>query len=110
MMTENEVLQRIGRLDRERLQLCIRHTWVRPLLSAQGHVFDETDLARLTLITELTEDLGVNDEALPLILNLLDEVNTLRRHMRAVDQALGEQGTEVCAAVLERLRNGPGED
>lgn len=104
MMTETEILGRIGRMSQERLQVCITRAWVRPAQSSAGHVFDETDLARLTLITELSDDLGVNDDALPLILNLLDEVSTLRRRIRELDQALAEQGPDICEAVIARLQ------
>ena len=51
---------------------------------------------------ELTEDLEVNDAAVPLILNLIDEVSGLRRRMRAVDSALGEM-PELRARLIARL-------
>jgi chaperone modulatory protein CbpM len=104
MMTEAEVLLRIDRLSSERLELCVTRAWVRPRLSERGHIFDETDLARLRLIVDLTEDLEVNDAAVPLILDLIDEVGGLRRRIRAVDAALGAEGPSVCQAVIDRLR------
>lgn len=104
MMTERELLDRLGRLSVERLELCVTRAWVRPRQSERGQVFDDTDLARLRLIVELTEDMEVNDEAVPVILTLLDEVSTLRRRMRALDLALRGQGPETCEAVIARLR------
>jgi chaperone modulatory protein CbpM len=44
--------------------------------------FSEVDLARATLIRELRDDFGVNDEGISVILHLLDQVHGLRRSMR----------------------------
>ncbi len=101
MMTETDVLTRIDRLSHDRLTVCVTQSWVRPRLSDHGTVYDETDLARLRLIVELTEDMAVNDEAVPLILNLIDEVSTLRRGMRVLDGALRAEG--VSGGLAERL-------
>ena len=46
--------------------------------------FVETDLARVQLILELRRDLAIDDEAMPLVLSLLDQVYTLRRQLRRV--------------------------
>jgi chaperone modulatory protein CbpM len=43
---------------------------------------DEEDLARIQLIRELQEDLGVNDDAVPIILNLIDQLHQLRFQMK----------------------------
>lgn len=104
MMTEAEILVQIEGLSSERLSIFVAQSWVRPRLTQTGRVFDEIDIARLRLIVELTEDLAVNDEAVPLILNLIDEVSTLRHHMRALDAALGAEDRAVCEAVVTRLQ------
>lgn len=43
---------------------------------------DEEDIERIRLICELKEDLGVNDEAVPIILHLIDQLNHLHRSMK----------------------------
>ena len=103
-MTETEVLTRVQRLSHERLSVFIEQSWVKPMRSDQGPAFDETDVARLSLIVELTEDMAVNDEAVPVILGLLDEVSALRKRMKALDAALSAEGPDVCDAVIGRLR------
>ena len=42
----------------------------------------EIDIARARLIHDLKNHLGVNDEAVPLILDLIDQLHGLRRAMR----------------------------
>jgi chaperone modulatory protein CbpM len=41
-------------------------------------------MARAQLIHDLRHDFGVNDEAVPLILDLIDQVHGLRRLLRDV--------------------------
>lgn len=105
MITETEILTRINRLTQERLTVCIARAWVRPQRSAIEHVFDEADVARLRLIVDLTEDMAVNDDSVPLILNLIDEVSGLRRRMHVVNAALAEtpQLRDTVIAQIERI-------
>ncbi|PRX08382.1 UNVERIFIED_ORG: chaperone modulatory protein CbpM [Martelella mediterranea] len=108
IMTKTQVLERIGRLSAERLEICVTRAWVKPREGERGPAFDETDLARLQFIVELTEDLEVNDDAVPVILGLMDELSTLRRRMRALDEALNVEGEDVREAVIARLRDRAG--
>lgn len=65
----------------EIVELFISEEWVIPS-DQNAKIFDEEDLARISLIMELREELGVNDEALPIILNLLDQLHLLRNRIR----------------------------
>ena len=60
--------------------LCLQETWIAPAYP-DSHEFDDEDLARIKLIAELREEMGVNDEAIPVILHLLDQVHCLRRQL-----------------------------
>jgi len=46
--------------------------------------FSEADLARANLIRDLTQDLGVNDEGVGVILSLVDQVHGLRKALAEV--------------------------
>jgi chaperone modulatory protein CbpM len=50
-----------------------------PRLDRGAWHFSEIDLARVQLIVDLKEDMGVNDEGVPIILDLVDQINGLRR-------------------------------
>ena len=76
------------RLSRSDLECWIRERWVLPLEQDGGFLFDEVDVARIRLIAELRNDLAVNDEAVPLILQLLDQVYELRRTLGELEQAI----------------------
>lgn len=59
------------------LKLIVRQ-WIRPADPAR-HCFDEEDVARIRLITELGGELEVGEAAIPIILDLLDQLHVLRK-------------------------------
>jgi chaperone modulatory protein CbpM len=52
--------------------------------------FRRIDVARAQLIWELRSDMQVNEEALPIVLSLLDQLYDLRRQLRAISEAFAE--------------------
>jgi chaperone modulatory protein CbpM len=59
----------------------IEEGWLLPEREAAA-TFTEVDLARAQLILDLKRDLGVNDEGIGIILDLLDQVHGLRQALR----------------------------
>jgi chaperone modulatory protein CbpM len=76
-----------SRLDQETLDICLEEEWLVPQQAADEPAFSEVDLARAQLIAELKRDLGVNDEGVGVILNLLDQVHSLRKVLADVLQS-----------------------
>jgi chaperone modulatory protein CbpM len=75
-------------LDAPTLNAWIEAEWLVPLASGKTLVFSDADLARARLIQDLKVDLGVNDEGIAIILNLLDQLHGLRclvRDIHAMD-------------------------
>src|SRR5438046_10541451 len=70
----------LTRIDQQLLESWIDAGWVLPQREPELF-FSEVDLARATLIRELKEDFGVNDEGISLILHLLDQIHAMRRSM-----------------------------
>jgi chaperone modulatory protein CbpM len=70
------------------LRLWIEQRWVLPAQREDGFVFDDVDLARARLIRELRVDMMVNEEAIPVVLSLLDQVHALRRTLARVNAAI----------------------
>ena len=79
---------------------------MRPESRAEGYVFHEVDVARVRLIQELRYDLAIDEEALPVVLHLLDQVYALRRRLRQMHDVIATQPDEVRAALLARLDPG----
>lgn len=67
-----EVCEKLG-VEKKFVIHCIREHWVRPNAAGEATLDDE-DLARLRLISELQAVFGVNDEAIPVILHLVDQL------------------------------------
>lgn len=59
----------------------IEEEWVSPADSEQ-QLLDEEDIARIRLIQDLIDDFGVNEEAIPIILHLVDQINVLQNHIK----------------------------
>jgi chaperone modulatory protein CbpM len=63
----------------------VSESWITPA-DPQHQAFDEEDLARIRLIHDLIHTLGVNDEAVPVILHLVDQLNHLHIQLRELDR------------------------
>jgi chaperone modulatory protein CbpM len=65
--------------------------------------FQEIDVARLRLIVELRHDLEIEEQALPVVLSLVDQIYDMRRRMLRLNEALAEVPAEVRAALVAKL-------
>ena len=92
IISKMEFLDRT-QLDLETLEVWIEEEWLVPSGTATGRAFSEADLARAKLIQDLMQDLGVNEEGVGVILNLLDLVHGLRQALAALLQAAAKQST-----------------
>ena len=64
-------------LPKTKLQTFIEEEWIKPV---ELESFDQEDVARVKLILELSSDLGVNAESIPIILHLIDQLHCIRHH------------------------------
>jgi chaperone modulatory protein CbpM len=81
MITIEMLTHAVTGLKAEDLRRWIDNAWVRPDGQPGQYRFHEIDVARLRLIVELRDDLGVDEAALPVVLSLLDQLYETRRHM-----------------------------
>ena len=83
MISKQEFLVR-ARLERETLEAWIEEEWLIPGESAGEVTFSDADVARAQLIRDLKNDLGINDDGVGVVLNLVDQVHGLRRVLTEV--------------------------
>ncbi len=69
-------------LDEETLDVWISEEWLLPDETPGFPVFSDADAARAKLIGELMNDLGVNHQGIGIILDLLDQMHSLRKAMK----------------------------
>jgi chaperone modulatory protein CbpM len=81
----------LAQLDHATLETWIEEEWLIPTSRAAGPVFSEVDLARAKLIRDLTQDIGVNDAGVGVILNLVDQVHGLRSALADVLRSMRER-------------------
>lgn len=106
MKTLTEVVALVGRVERAELVRWIEHGWVVPTCAeALEPAFSELDIARIEMICDLRRDLVVEEETVPLVLSLLDQVYALRRQMTVLTGAIQRQPEEIRAAILAQLQH-----
>jgi len=81
-MKAHEVVAQV-RIESGLLNQWIEAGWLAPSRSGEDHRFSEVDLARAHLIRDLRV-LGANDESIPLILDLVDQLHGVRRLLQEV--------------------------
>ena len=62
--------------------------WVMPDTEDTVLVFREIDVARVRLIHDLRHDMDIGEDAIPLVLSLLDQIYELRAQLKAVSRAV----------------------
>ncbi|MGI9493979.1 MAG: hypothetical protein ACR2QF_16420, partial [Geminicoccaceae bacterium] len=67
-------------------------------------LFSDVDEARIRMICDLRHDLMVEEDTIPLVLSLLDQMYALRHQMNALTSAIQQQPGDVREAILEKLR------
>lgn len=82
-----------ARLDAATLEAWIEAGYVRRELS-------EADLARALLVRDLVQDIGVNEEGVDVVLDLLDQLHEARGALRHVLTVLAKEDRRV----FERVR------
>lgn len=91
-------------LPEPELTAWVERGWVRPESIGDEWVFEDIDVARVRLIRDLRYVMAVQEEVIPLVLSLLDQVYALRGQMRSVARAVEAQPETVRQAILAALR------
>jgi chaperone modulatory protein CbpM len=102
MLTERDIVARVQHVTVTRLRVWVRAGWIRPAAKAE-HGFSEADMARAALIRDLEDKLGFDEEQVPVLLNLIDQIHGLRAELKNMLDVLGELPEDVRATVEKRI-------
>lgn len=105
--TETEVVALIDDLTAPRLQTYLRARIVQPVSTGDGAGYREADLARLQLLCDLDDCYALPEDALGMVMSLIDQLNTARGDMRALMQAVAAQPDDVRSGIHAVLRQMP---
>ena len=108
MIREQDLVEMIDLLQADALRRWVEFGWIVPLVHEEGARFDDVDVARVRLICDLIYDLEVDEESVPVILSLLDQLHDARRTLRALASAVDEQPEAIRRQVAERARDALG--
>ena len=107
MIGFDELMRRFAGLNAAELSRWVENRWVVPETAAEEGgerwVFHEVDVARVELILDIRREFAVDDEALSLVLGLLDQVYSLRRQMRRLCDALEAQPADIRDRIRQTL-------
>ena len=108
MIGESEILGRYTGLRRETLHVWVERGWVMPERDRGGYRFREIDVARVGLIYEFSTELELDEDAMGVILPLLDQVHGLRHQLRCLASAVSAQPEDVRQSIAQMLAKSEG--
>ena len=95
---------RLLRIETTTLKVWVEERWIVPGGTAEAAAFEEADVARGRLILDLIQDMGVNQEGVDVVIDLVDQVNTLRERMALMMEAIRQQDADVQRRLHQALR------
>lgn len=102
-LTEDDVLAAIPGLTRTRLVVFIETEMVIPVRQENGgtwvHFFREVDFARLRLLCDLADDLDLDEDALGVVITLIDQLHATREDLLAVTRAVEAEPPDIRARI-----------
>ena len=104
LYTEEEILRSVGRVSRQQLTVWIDADLVRPTLVDDGPRFSQMDCARLELICDLFEAFDLEEDALSVILSLLDQLHGVRTELRSLALAIAAEPEDVQKRIKTALQ------
>lgn len=103
-LSEREVLASVRQLTVTRLHSWIEYGWVQPEAGDGRRTYSRADVARLELLCTLSEDMEIDDEAVPVILKLLDQLHGVRTALRDLVEAVEAQPEAVRGEIVRAYR------
>jgi chaperone modulatory protein CbpM len=82
----------------------VERRWVLPVRSGKDFAFDDADRARIRMILDFHRDLAIDDEAMPVVLDLLDRLHAARAQLRVLLQGVAELPEPAQSAILRRMQ------
>jgi chaperone modulatory protein CbpM len=87
-LTQSQAVAAVPGLSQSRLAEFLDADLVRPPSSEDEPVFRPVDLARLALLCDLADHFDLESDALGVVIGLIDQLHTARRHLHAMAQAM----------------------
>ncbi len=104
MTTLDELLRVRRTITTVHVEHWVERGLLRPTADGEAWIFEPVDVARACLLADLSEQMGFDDEAVETVVDLLDQVHTLRRQLDQLGHAIGRQPAETREAIAIALK------
>jgi chaperone modulatory protein CbpM len=95
--------RRALKIDVTVVNVWIEQGWLIPESHDGEREFHDDDVARARLIMDLTRDMGVNEAGIDLIMELVDQIHSLRGTLRGMLGAMEQQDDDVRRRLRQKL-------
>jgi len=99
-----EAVAAVSRLTHTQLTAFVEAEIVTPLHTETGLYFRQVDLVRMELLCELSENFDLTEDALGVVINLIDQLHAVRDDLRTVLQAIEAEPEDVRERIAAALR------
>ncbi len=101
--SEDETIAAVHRLTRTRLSAFVSAEAIRPVRGPVGACYTRVDIARLELLCDLTEGFELEDDALGLVVALVDQLHAARADLAALMRAISQEPPETRRRLADAL-------
>jgi chaperone modulatory protein CbpM len=105
MTSLDDLLRMHGRLTTVHVERWVERGLLRPSAEGDAWVFETVDVARARLLAELVDEMGFDDDSVETVIDLVDQVLTLRRQLHQLGEAIGRQPAETREAIALALKD-----
>ena len=106
-LTEHEVVATVQTITLVQLRLWVDEGWLAPVRGDAGPSFDHVDIARIRLVCQLRDEMNLNEDSIPVVLSLMDQLYSVRRELRSLARAVDSQPTDIRDRIRAEYRAGP---
>jgi len=103
MISFDDLVAAVPTLQRSDLEIWIREELVVPRQEAGTVLFVDMECARVRLICMLHYDLEIDEDALPLVLSLVDQLYDTRQRLLSLTAAVAAQDKNVQTAIIAAM-------
>jgi chaperone modulatory protein CbpM len=93
--SEDEAIAAVATLTRTQLIGFVEAEIIVPLHTETGPVFRRVDLVRMELLCELCESFSLNEDALSIIISLIDQLHGSRNELNTILKAIEAEPADV---------------
>lgn len=107
--TEDEVIAAIPGMTRTRLVAFVQAEVILPMrretFDGSAHVFGRIDIARMQLLCDLADGLDFDEDALGVVISLIDQLHMARRDLRALARGIEAEAPDVRTRIGAAFQN-----